>query len=151
LMCSEQAFWKSFCEAVGRSDLFERWPGSKYADHARGNTELRAELREIFKTRTSAEWLALSGEANFPLAPVNDSATVAQDPQFHDRLGWIPADRLGADELPIPIRLVDGELAWPEKAPELGQHTDAVLADVLGYDAERIAELRAAGAFGTPG
>ena len=46
LMCSEQAFWKNFCESVGRIDLFERWPGSKYADHARGNTELRAELRD---------------------------------------------------------------------------------------------------------
>ncbi len=35
-MASEQAFWKNFCEGVGRMDLFERWPGSKYADHARG-------------------------------------------------------------------------------------------------------------------
>ncbi|MBW2316899.1 MAG: CoA transferase, partial [Deltaproteobacteria bacterium] len=34
-MCSEQAFWKNFCEGVGREELFERWPGSKYADHAR--------------------------------------------------------------------------------------------------------------------
>ena len=41
-MASEQAFWKNFCEGVDRVDLFERWPGSKYADHARGNRELRA-------------------------------------------------------------------------------------------------------------
>ena len=34
-MASEQAFWKNFCEGVDRMDLFERWPGSKYADHAR--------------------------------------------------------------------------------------------------------------------
>ncbi|HEX4492058.1 MAG TPA: CoA transferase [Acidimicrobiia bacterium] len=148
LMCSEQAFWKNFCESVGRLDLFEKWPGSKYADHARGNTELRTELRDIFKTRTSKEWLDLSGEANFPLAPVNDSGTVAQDPQFVERLGWIPKERLGADQLPIPVRLVDGELAWPGKAPELGEHTDAVLAEVLGYDDERIAELRQQGALG---
>ena len=53
-MASEQAFWKNFCEFVGRVDLFERWPGSKYADHARGNLELRAELRDIFRTRTAA-------------------------------------------------------------------------------------------------
>jgi crotonobetainyl-CoA:carnitine CoA-transferase CaiB-like acyl-CoA transferase len=148
LMCSEQEFWRNFCNAAGRSDLFERWPGSRYADHARGNLELRAELRDVFRTRSSAEWLELSGQANFPLAPVNDSASVARDPQFEARLGWIPASRLGADEMPIPIKLVDGELAWPEKAPELGQHTDAVMADVLGYDPARIAALREAGAFG---
>jgi crotonobetainyl-CoA:carnitine CoA-transferase CaiB-like acyl-CoA transferase len=151
LMCSEQEFWRNFCTAAGREDLFERWPGSRYADHARGNLELRGELRDVFKTRTSVEWLALSGEANFALAPVNDSASVASDPQFVERLRWIPADRLGADELPIPIKLVDGELAQPEKAPTLGQHTDSVLTDVLGYDGERIAELRRNGAFGTAG
>jgi crotonobetainyl-CoA:carnitine CoA-transferase CaiB-like acyl-CoA transferase len=148
LMCSEQAFWKNFCESVDRLDLFERWPGSKYADHARGNLELRAELRDVFRTRTNAEWLALSGSANFPLAPVNDSASVGRDPQFADRLGFIPSDRLGADQMPVPIKLVDGQLAWPEQAPALGQHTDAVLADVLGYDDARIESLREAGAFG---
>ena len=37
-MASEREFWKNFCEGVGRPDLFERWPGSQYADHARGNT-----------------------------------------------------------------------------------------------------------------
>ena len=58
-MASEQAFWKNFSDAVGRPDLFERWPGSRYADHARGNLELRAELRDIFRTRTAEEWLEL--------------------------------------------------------------------------------------------
>jgi len=53
-MASEQAFWKNFCEAVGRHELFERWPGSKFADHARGNRELQRELRTIFQTKTSA-------------------------------------------------------------------------------------------------
>jgi crotonobetainyl-CoA:carnitine CoA-transferase CaiB-like acyl-CoA transferase len=148
LMCSEQEFWKNFCEAAGRSDLFERWPGSRYADHARGNTELRGELRAVFRTRTSAEWLELSGKANFPLAPVNDSESVGRDPQFIERLGFVPASRLGADQMPIPIKLVDGQLAWPDKAPELGQHTTAVLADVLGYDDARIESLRKEGAFG---
>ena len=45
-MASEQAFWKNFCAGVGRLDLFEKWPGSKYADHARGNRELQRELRD---------------------------------------------------------------------------------------------------------
>ena len=57
-MASEQAFWKNFCEGVGRLDLFERWPGSKYADHARGNRELRHEkYASMFRTK-SAERVA---------------------------------------------------------------------------------------------
>jgi crotonobetainyl-CoA:carnitine CoA-transferase CaiB-like acyl-CoA transferase len=47
-MASEQEFWKNFCSAVGRDDLFDRWPGSRYGDHAPGNHELQAELKSIF-------------------------------------------------------------------------------------------------------
>src|SRR3954468_19727788 len=43
-MASEQAFFKNFCEGVGRPDIFERWPGKKYGDHARGNKELHVFL-----------------------------------------------------------------------------------------------------------
>ena len=50
-MASEREFWKNFCEGVGRPELFEQHPGSKYADHAIGNVELRKELRDIFRTR----------------------------------------------------------------------------------------------------
>jgi len=147
-MASEQAFWRNFCEAVGRMDLFERWPGAKYADHARHNRELQAVLRDLFKDRTAAEWIELGGRANTPIAPVNTPKTIADDPQFADRFPWIGADRLGADELPFPVKVADVELPVPTKAPEVGQHTDEVLAATLGYDPERIAALRAAGALG---
>lgn len=147
-MASEQAFWKNFCRGVDRMDLFERWPGSKYADHARGNTELQAALRDIFATRTMAEWLDFGIEVNTPIAPVNTPANIGEDPQFAARLGWIPASELGADELPNPIKVVGGELPRPSHAPSVGEHTDAVLREVAGYDDERIAALRDAGALG---
>lgn len=147
-MASEQEFWKNFCRGVGRMDLFEKWPGSKYADHARGNLELQAELRDIFRTRTSAEWLAFAGEFNTTLAPVNTPQTVIDDPQFQDRFTWVGADRLGAEQLLFPLHVAGEELRVPTKAPEPGQHTDEVLATVLGYDDARIAEIRATGALG---
>src|SRR5699024_8868688 len=138
-MASEQVFWRNFCEGVGRMDLFERWPGSEYADHARGNTELHAELRDIFASRTAEEWLAFGGEVNTPIAPVNTPANIGDDPQFAARLGWIPASELGADQLPTPIRIVGETLPNPTHAPTVGQHTEQVLRDVAGYDDDRIA------------
>src|SRR5437764_9519055 len=132
-MASEQEFWKNFCAGVDRMDLFERWPGAQYADHARGNRELQAELREIFRTKTSAEWMQFGGRVNTPIAPVNSPLTLPDDPQFQDRLPWIPKERLGAEQLPLPIKLVGDELPMPTKAPTLGEHTDAVLRDVLDY------------------
>ena len=147
-MASEQAFWKNFCTALGRTELFERWPGSRYADHARGNMELRRELRDIFTTRTAAEWIDFGVEANVPIGPVNTPQTIADDPQFQDRFRWIPKERLGADELPTPLKFVGEELPVPTMAPTPGQHTDEVLHGVLGWDDARIAEVRSAGGLG---
>lgn len=147
-MASEREFWKNFCEGVGRVDLFERWPGSQYADHARGNTELRAILRDIFATRTTAEWVAFGLEHNTPIAPANTPKTLADDPQFRERLPWLPASRLGADMLPTPIKFVGEELPVPTRAPDVGVHTAEVLRSVLGWDDARIAAAREQGAFG---
>jgi crotonobetainyl-CoA:carnitine CoA-transferase CaiB-like acyl-CoA transferase len=147
-MASEQAFWKNFCEGVGRMDLFEKWPGSKYADHARGNRELQAELKEIFATKSCKEWLEFADEHNTTIAPMNTPKTIADDPQFQDRLPWISQDILGADQLDQPVKIVGARLDPPTMAPTLGEHTDAVLASVLGKSATDIAELRDAGALG---
>ncbi|MEI2697185.1 MAG: CaiB/BaiF CoA-transferase family protein [Microthrixaceae bacterium] len=147
-MASEQEFWKNFCEGVGRMDLFERWPGSKFADHAKGNLELRKELVEVFKTKTTAEWVIWSGEVNTTIAPVNTPETLADDPQFKERLGFMPYEGVGAEMQPYPVKFVGEELGVPAPAPTVGEHTDEVLTDVLGYDADRITALRAAAAFG---
>jgi crotonobetainyl-CoA:carnitine CoA-transferase CaiB-like acyl-CoA transferase len=147
-MASEQEFWRNFCNGIDRMDLFDRWPGAKFADHARNNRELQAELRDIFRTRTSAEWIRFSDEHNTTIAPVNTPQTIADDPQFQERFPWMPAAEHGADMLAIPLKF-DGE-QWPEPtmAPEVGQQTDEVLAGVLGYTSEQIDKLRASGALG---
>jgi crotonobetainyl-CoA:carnitine CoA-transferase CaiB-like acyl-CoA transferase len=150
-MASERQFWRNFCAATGRDDLFEARPGAAVADHARGDLELRHELNSIFLRRTTAEWVRFGLAHDVPIAPVNTPAGIGADPQFADRMPWQPADRLGADQLPFPARVV-GETppAAARRAPDLGEHGEEIMRDVLGYDDERIAEAAAAGAFGGP-
>ncbi|NMG00713.2 CoA transferase [Aromatoleum toluolicum] len=147
-MASEQAFWKNFCAGVGRMDLFDKWPGSKYADHARGNRELQAILRDIFKTRTTEQWLAFGVEANTPIAPVNTAQNIVDDPQFKARFKLIPHETHGADMLGFPVQFVGEELPEPTRAPTVGEHREAVLREVLGYDAATIDALGQEKAFG---
>lgn len=148
-MASEQAFWKNFCAGVDRTDLFERWPGSKYADHARGNEELHDELVRIFAGKTADEWIAFGEKHNTPIAPVNTPRSIAADPQFRHRLPWVGAERLEADMLPFPLRHLDGSaLPPPTRAPAAGEHTDEVFRDVAGYDAGALARLHGSGATG---
>ena len=82
------------------------------------------------------------------LAPVNTPKTLPDDPQFQDRFPWLPASELGADQLPSPIKFVGEENPVPTKAPTVGQHTDEVLREVLGWDDDKIAAVRATGALG---
>lgn len=147
-MASEQEFWKNFCEGIGRTDLFEKWPGSKFADHARGNRELQAILRDVFKTKSSREWIEFGNKWNTPIAPVNTPKTIKDDPQFQDRFPWFPASKHEADMLPIPVKYIGEELPAPEPAPTVGKHSESVLRRVLGYDDAKIDELRKAGVLG---
>ena len=147
-MASEQTFWRNFCEALDRMDLFDRWPGSKYADHARGNLDLQRELRDIFRTKTSAEWLEFGNRVNTPIAPVNNAKNVVDDPQFQDRLPLFTTEQLGCEQLPLPVKFFDEELPVPTHAPTVGRQTDEVLRDVLGLSDDRLAGLRDQGILG---
>lgn len=148
LQASEREFWENFCKGVGRPELFEQNPGAKFADHAVGNVELRQQLKEIFLTRTAKEWVDLGLEIEVPIINVNTPQTLKDDPQFQARFEWIPAERLGAEQQPSPIKYLDLDIPLPEKAPTAGQHTDEVLRDLLGKSDDDIAKLRETGALG---
>jgi len=141
-MASEQAFWKNFCEGIGRPDLFERWPGTTYGDHARGNLELQGILTEVFGSRSSADWVTFGNEHNTPIAPVNTPKTILEDPQFRHRMRWLPKEEQDADMMAFPVKIEGGDLPSPTRAPAAGQHSEEVLREVAGYDEERIATLR---------
>jgi crotonobetainyl-CoA:carnitine CoA-transferase CaiB-like acyl-CoA transferase len=146
-MASEAEFWENFCRGVDRADWFEARPGEQYADHAVGDLVLRRELQDLFLTRTTQEWVELGSRVNTPICPVNDSTTITADPQFRHRFPWHEREQHGTDLLPSPIHVVDGTIPPPARAPEPGQHSDEVLRDWLGYDADRVATLRASGAL----
>ncbi|MGW1029103.1 CaiB/BaiF CoA transferase family protein [Streptomyces sp. NPDC002577] len=148
-MASERKFWRNFCSAIGRDDLFEAHPGSEVADHARGDLALRRELAAVFRRRTTEEWVEFGLDHDVPLCPVNTPATIGTDRQFADRMPWQPSDRLVAEQLPFPVR-VAGEAppAAGRRAPAAGEHTEEIARELLGYDEERFERLRKAGAFG---
>ncbi|MFC0527319.1 CaiB/BaiF CoA transferase family protein [Phytohabitans kaempferiae] len=146
-MATERKFWEHFCAAVGRTDLSSGRRSEAVADHALGDHHLRAELTKIFAARSTAEWVEVGLTADVPIAPVNTPQTLPDDPHFAARTSWLPAERYGADLLPLPVHLAGEELAAPAPAATPGQHTDEVLA-ALGVDAGELTTLRAAGVVG---
>jgi crotonobetainyl-CoA:carnitine CoA-transferase CaiB-like acyl-CoA transferase len=58
----------------------------------------------------------------------------------HPVVGWVP-------NIAMPIRYSSTPMVDPKPAPAVGQHTDEVLAEVLGYDQAKLEQLRATGAL----
>ena len=144
-MASERKFWKNFCDAVQRTDLFERWPGAEVGDHAVGNRELKGELCAIFGGRSTAEWMTVSETFDVPIIPANSHDGLMTDPQFVDRFHWWGSRTLGADQLELPLRLDGGPLPEPRRAPNHGEHTRMILSDLLGYVPDQVKRLRDSG------
>jgi crotonobetainyl-CoA:carnitine CoA-transferase CaiB-like acyl-CoA transferase len=91
--------------------------------------------------------LKLLNEAHVPCAPVKTAREVARDPHLEARGFWVDIDhpRRGRTRVPIsPIRLhTGGKAEIRNPAPTLGQHTEKVLAELLGLKAAELAKLRA--------
>jgi crotonobetainyl-CoA:carnitine CoA-transferase CaiB-like acyl-CoA transferase len=145
IMCMTQKFWDELLRALQRPDLVAN---AQYAtvEARRANREtLTAELDAVFATATTTEWLGkLQGV--LPAAPVYDLAQALENPYLH-AIGMVrnlphPAQ----DDLRVlanPIKLA-GERLPSQRAPALGEHTEAVLRE-LGYDEAALAALRASG------
>ncbi|TSJ64808.1 CoA transferase [Starkeya sp. 3C] len=100
------------------------------------------------RRQTTGEWLAMLDTAGIPAGPINTIAQAFAEPQALARgLALNLPHVLGgvAPGVRSPLRLSDSPLDAPLAPPTLGQHTDAVLAQVLGLSAEERARLRSAG------
>ncbi len=133
LGCLEQHFWANFCEAIGRDTYIEH---HQSGDPAKREA-IREDLREVFRTRPRAEWLAELTEHDIPISPVNDLNSVPDDPQISAR-EVIVGDELSRFRFPA---LFDTGLALSEgQPPARGEHTEAILQE-HGYTAGELSEL----------
>ncbi|HYX01371.1 MAG TPA: CoA transferase, partial [Reyranella sp.] len=141
--------WQSMCQLLGRADLAEHPEYSTTPGRARHMAEIDDMVGAWTIAKPKEEVMRLLNEAHVPCAPVKTAREVARDPHLEARGFWVDVKhpRRGPTRVPIsPIRLhTGGKAEIRSPAPTLGQHTEAVLAELLGLKAEELASLRARG------
>ena len=97
--------------------------------------------------RTTHEWIALLETAGVPCGPINSIEQVFADPQVQARGMQIAMAHPSAGSIPLvasPLRLSATPVAYTRPPPLLGEHTHAVLAELLQIDAAELERLATA-------
>lgn len=149
LTVGNDALWRRLCERVlDRPDLPD---DPDFLDNERraGNRPRLTEiLNAIFATAPRDRWIDAMRKAGIPAGPIRTvgEAMESEETRLRGIVRRVPHEAAG--EVPViasPMNLSGTPVRDPVGSPLLGQHTAAVLRDMLGYDEDRIAGLAKAG------
>ena len=147
----EEVFWRRLCAVLDEPGLADDLRFASNARRVENKAILVPRLEAIFRGRSVAEWLERLRAAEVPAGPVNHLDGAFAEPPVRERQMILEYDHPAVGKVrvpgnPIKMSGVSGTIATP--APGLGEHTEAILTEVLGLSAGRIATLRQAGAIG---
>ncbi|MFN0146349.1 MAG: CaiB/BaiF CoA transferase family protein [Dehalococcoidia bacterium] len=150
ISCWSDAEWRALARTIGRDDLAaDATLGTRAGRKAR-EAELEGAISAWTSTRKAEEAAATLRAAAVPAQPVFTTKEVVEDPELAARDFWVRLphpETAGAQHAGIPWRLSGTPLRVRSAAPALGQHTDEVLAGVLGLAEAEIRSLREGGAL----
>jgi len=140
--------FRKFAEVAGQPQWADDPRFATNKQRVANRAELIPLIRQATVFKTTAEWVAQLELAGVPCGPINDLAQMFQDPQVlarglalsipHPLAGSVP-------QVASPIRLSETPVEYRQAPPLLGEHTEAVLSELLGLDEQAVRQLRAAG------
>jgi crotonobetainyl-CoA:carnitine CoA-transferase CaiB-like acyl-CoA transferase len=145
MFCGKEKFWHALCGVLADSQLMQDARFATFESRFKHREETVEILQRHFLNRTTAEWMSLL-QGKVPCAPVRSLGEAMSEPGLaesgtileveHPKFGRIR-------EVNTPVRF-EGQREQHQFAPRLGQDTDFVLRNYLGYSEDKIAELRRA-------
>ncbi|MBA1320617.1 CaiB/BaiF CoA transferase family protein [Pseudomonas plecoglossicida] len=140
--------FRKFAEVAGQPQWADDPRFATNKQRVANRAELIPLIRQATVFKTTAEWVAQLELAGVPCGPINDLAQMFQDPQVlarglalsipHPLAGSVP-------QVASPIRLSETPVEYRQAPPLLGEHTEAVLSELLGLDEQAVRQLHAAG------
>ncbi|MCI0440368.1 MAG: CoA transferase [Chloroflexi bacterium] len=146
IAANNDAMWGRMCEALNKPD-WKSDPRFATREGRRKNAkEFEAALADWFKDKTMKEAVDLLSSHSIPCAPVNDVARAAQEPHLHEREIMVEVPDPVAGKIHVAGKMIKfGRTPMVVgSTPLVGQHTEEILKDILGYPEEKIRALEEA-------
>jgi len=137
--------YAKFCDVAGHPELASDLRFAKNTDRVKNRQVLVPLLEEIMLKRTKADWLSALEAAKVPCGAINNLSEVFADPHVAARQmvsTWQHPNQKDLKLVASPLKLSLTPVRKDHVPPQLGQHTDVLLKEVLRYTDAQIAALR---------
>ena len=152
----QEAVWDALAKRIGPevgvANLATDPKFAKVADRRKNQAKMWELIGEFALKYTKRELMAILNPLDVPCGPVMGTEDLTHDEHVRGRQMWVEIDHPQRGKwwnVGMPIKLSDSP-ARIERSPLLGEHTEEILGEVLGYSGEKIAQLKGKGAFSTP-
>jgi len=148
----QEAVWEALANRIGGEALARDPRFAKIADRRKNQNEMWKAITGFAASYTKREFMEILNPLDVPCGPIMSTEDLANDEHIRGRDMWVELDHPQRGKwwnVGMPIKL-SASPARIERSPTLGEHTDQVLKEVLGYEDSKISSLRQAGAFSAP-
>jgi formyl-CoA transferase len=152
----QEAVWEGLAKRIGPDiglpDLASDARFVKIADRRKNQNEIWAALTKFAANYTKREFMAILNPLDVPCGPIMSTEDLATDEHVRGREMYVELDHPQRGKwwnVGMPIKL-SASPAVIKRSPTLGEHTDEVLKEVLGYGDDKVAAMKGAGAFSLP-
>jgi formyl-CoA transferase len=144
--------WEAICDVIGeptwKTDPEYATPGARLPKLK----QIFARIEDWTMTKTKFEAMDILNEYDIPCGPILSMKEIAEDPSLRKTGTVVEVDHPKRGKyltVGNPIKLSDS-ISEVTRSPLLGEHTDEILTDVLGFKANEIAEIKGSGALSAP-
>ena len=145
---TQAAAWENICDVIGKPEWKEAPDYATPAARLPGLNTIFGVIEEWTKTKTKFEVMEICNPLNIPVGPILSMKELAEEPSLR-KTGTIVEvehpERGKYMSVGCPIKLSDSAVEVT-RSPLLGEHTEEILRQVLGYSDDEVESIKASGA-----
>ncbi len=146
---TQAAVWQKICDVIGKPEWKEHPDYATPPARLTRLNEIFAEIENWTMTKTKYEVMDICNPLDIPVGPILSMKELAEEPSLRETGTIVEVEhpeRGSYLTVGCPIKMSDTDVEVT-RSPLLGEHTDEILAEVLEYSADEIAEIRESGAI----